>query len=170
MSDWEVPAIQSLDPNATEGQVIAYFRKRLAMSQQTLAKFMREHGQDHWRQTTVSRVENGNQTIDVSERRALAQILGNDILLPLTLSNHGDMRHTSDGSGSTLSVVLDKMQTVENAQLSLQKALSELAALLAVLQEETHIDLDKEKKKLPSAKHDGGMKAWQQNEMEDEIR
>lgn len=52
-------------------------RKALGLSQEALAEAMREAGQAHWRQTTVSRIENGKQELTVRELRSLEGILGN---------------------------------------------------------------------------------------------
>lgn len=55
-------------------------RKAAEMSQGALAEAMRERGETHWRQTTVSRVENARQTLTMGEHRALEDILGPEVI------------------------------------------------------------------------------------------
>lgn len=61
---------------ATIGENIRRLRKAAGLSQVQLADAMRDRGQTHWRQNTVSRVENGRQPLDLSEFEPLAEILG----------------------------------------------------------------------------------------------
>lgn len=56
---------------------IVRLRKSKGMSQAALADEMRSHGQDHWRQNTVSRVETGKQDLSFGELRVLTDVLGN---------------------------------------------------------------------------------------------
>lgn len=50
------------------------------LSQAELARRMYDAGQTHWRQNTVSRVENGKQPLNAGEIQALAAILEKDLL------------------------------------------------------------------------------------------
>lgn len=61
----------------TVGENVRRLRKAAGMSQAELAAAMRERGQLHWRQNTVSRVENGRQPLDFLELEPLGEILGN---------------------------------------------------------------------------------------------
>lgn len=56
---------------------IVRLRKAKGLSQSALADAMRERGQDHWRQNTVSRVETGKQSPNFGELRDLTDVLGN---------------------------------------------------------------------------------------------
>lgn len=56
---------------------IVRLRKAKGLSQSALADAMRERGQDHWRQNTVSRVETGKQSLNFGELRDLTDVLGN---------------------------------------------------------------------------------------------
>ncbi|MCT1618497.1 helix-turn-helix domain-containing protein [Janibacter hoylei] len=58
------------------GSNVRFARQEKGLSQAALAESMRAEGQAHWRQTTVSRVERGDQKIAVGEIRALERILG----------------------------------------------------------------------------------------------
>ena len=51
-------------------------REAAGLSQVALADAMRNAGMDHWRQTTVSRVERGTQGVKPWESAALDKILG----------------------------------------------------------------------------------------------
>lgn len=59
---------------------VARLRKAQRMSQDALGAAMRDAGQAHWRQTTVSRVENGRQRLTAGEVLALQQVLGPDVI------------------------------------------------------------------------------------------
>lgn len=59
---------------------IARLRRTRRLSQKALAEAMRNHGQDHWRQTTASRVELGQQRLTGAEVVALQKVLGNEVI------------------------------------------------------------------------------------------
>lgn len=63
----------------TLSQNVTRLRKVCGLSQAALAEAMRERGQGHWRQTTVSRIETAKQAVSVGEAVELAAILG-DVL------------------------------------------------------------------------------------------
>jgi ribosome-binding protein aMBF1 (putative translation factor) len=63
------------------GQNVRDLRAAAGLSQVALADAMRNAGMDHWRQTTVSRIENGAQTItNTGELKALEAILGDGVM------------------------------------------------------------------------------------------
>lgn len=64
----------------TVGASVRKARAAKGMSQKALATAMHDAGLTHWRQNTVSRVENGRQPLDVEELQALTVILGKDFL------------------------------------------------------------------------------------------
>lgn len=61
------------------GANVARLRKEKGLSQTALAEVMREQGHD-WHQNTVSRIENGRQSLSVGEVRHLGRILGGNVL------------------------------------------------------------------------------------------
>ena len=69
-----------MSDNETIAANVASLRKAQGMSQAALADAMRERGQDHWRQNTVSRVETGKQSLSVGEVIALEEILGGPLM------------------------------------------------------------------------------------------
>lgn len=72
------PSGAGVDAQVAEN--VAALRTEKGWSQNALATRMREIGQDHWRQTTVSRVENGAQGLTVGELRALTELLGQGVV------------------------------------------------------------------------------------------
>lgn len=68
------------EDRARLGRNVASLRRGAGLSQQALADEMRHQGMDHWRQTTVSRVESGAQVVDCDEWLALEGIVGADVL------------------------------------------------------------------------------------------
>ena len=64
----------------TIGDNIARLRKRQGLSQTELADGMQDAGQTHWRQNTVSRVERGQQDVNLDEIQALEEVLDGDVL------------------------------------------------------------------------------------------
>lgn len=61
------------------GVNVARLRTVAGMTQSDLAARMREAGRDHWRQTTVSRVENGQQRLPQADLHALTEVLGDGV-------------------------------------------------------------------------------------------
>lgn len=55
---------------------LAALRVQAGMKQAELAEAMRQEGQTHWYQTTVSRVEHGTQKLRPDEARSLQKVLG----------------------------------------------------------------------------------------------
>jgi transcriptional regulator with XRE-family HTH domain len=62
------------------GRNLVSLRKEKGLTQTALADAMREAGQDHWRQNTVSRVEGGQQPLNLGEIRALSRIVSARLL------------------------------------------------------------------------------------------
>ena len=60
----------------TRGAEIRAAREAARMSQNALAEAMRRAGQEHWRQTTVSRVERDIQRLTVDEWFAIRDVFG----------------------------------------------------------------------------------------------
>lgn len=55
---------------------LAALRVQAGMKQAELAEAMRQEGQAHWYQTTVSRVEHGTQKLRPDEAHSLQKVLG----------------------------------------------------------------------------------------------
>lgn len=118
--------------NETMGAEIRRIRKDKGLSQQQLADSMREHGQDHWRQNTVSRVEAGRQSLDIAELEALQQCLGTEALLQL-------IRVTASATYSKVDRKLDLQLNADN----------QVSVVLKLI-EEAHVTLDNYAKDLHS--------------------
>lgn len=73
-----------LDPASADAETIrtniTTARKAAKMSQAEMGKAMASRGHEHWRQTTVSRVETGRQAIKVAEMETLSEILGVSVI------------------------------------------------------------------------------------------
>lgn len=76
--------VTAVHRDSKDARVIADNIRRLraaaGMSQAQLAEAMCERGQTHWRQTTVSRIENGRQSMTMGEHRDLEEVLGPDVI------------------------------------------------------------------------------------------
>lgn len=110
------------------GANVSRLRKRAGLSQTALALAMREAGQTHWRQNTVSRVETGRQSLNVGEFRALSEILGN-VLEGTPL---GD-RLAEAGRSLVRNIVAVRLRNAETAlgkvETALAQALDEVRTL-----------------------------------------
>lgn len=62
------------------GSNIRYLRQEDGLTQSGLAEAMRDAGQTHWHQTTVSRIERGAQTPTAAELLTLEKLLGTGLL------------------------------------------------------------------------------------------
>ena len=62
------------------GRNVRDLRVASGLSQTALADAMRVAGLEHWRQTTVSRIERGTQVINMGELKALEAIVGEGVL------------------------------------------------------------------------------------------
>lgn len=71
------------DVRRTMSANVVRLRVAKGWSQSDLAAKMQEAGHTHWRQTTVSRVENGKQRISADDLELLGEVLGGDLLAGL---------------------------------------------------------------------------------------
>lgn len=71
------------DVRRTMSANVVRLRVAKGWSQSDLAAKMQEAGHAHWRQTTVSRVENGKQRISADDLELLGEVLGGDLLAGL---------------------------------------------------------------------------------------
>ena len=101
---------------ATVGANIRQLRKQRGMSQTALAEAMREAGQSHWYQTTVSRVELGTQGLDLDEAGALEDVLGGgiwagtQIKIKPQMLNSTALLHASDGLAAEVDELADHLR------------------------------------------------------------
>jgi len=116
------------------GENVRDLRASAGLSQVELAEAMVEKGQTHWRQTTVSRVERGIQSVDFEEWVALEEILGPGILRGTETAHNlsvsaGRLRNT---------ILIHRLSQVEamlaDSMERTRATLEEVAALRGALQ------------------------------------
>lgn len=98
------------------GSNIRYLREELGISQSALAESMREGGQDHWRQTTVSRVERGTQELSVGELLALERVFGPGTIFGTTTDETLQMMGVGIERGVTLRHLRKVAAALEESQ------------------------------------------------------
>lgn len=106
------------------GANIRFARTEKGLSQAALADAMREAGQGHWRQNTVSRVENGRQEVYLGELDALERILGGVLAGTELESALRDMGNTAQRV-----ITVKRLRQVHQALIEAEKVISELRAI-----------------------------------------
>lgn len=117
------------DEKATIAANIQRIRKEQGLSQTALANAMQAAGATHWRQTTVSRVEQGKQEIRFDEVKALATVLGPDVFTGTSMKATPDAEVTLQGIRN--GVTDSQLAKVEE---SLTSALTEVRRLRTIMQ------------------------------------
>lgn len=100
-------------------------RQEKGLSQQDLARAMKERGQTHWHQTTVSRVERGTQEVNLGELRALEQVLGSGLMF----GTRTDVSMRGVGIQVERTLALRQLRKVHEALVESEKVVRYLRAL-----------------------------------------
>lgn len=133
-TDYEHAAAEDTPDDAVLATNVARLRQAAGMSQTALADAMRAEGQDHWRQTTASRVERGRQRLTAGEVLALQRILGPDVI-------HGTAMLATMTAGHPLLREEAARRALAEAEAALAQALATVQALRALYSDD---DTDKD--------------------------
>lgn len=123
LDEWDVGANDA--DKRRIGSNIRYMRQEKGLSQQDLARAMKERGQTHWHQTTVSRVERGTQEVNLGELRALEQVLGSGLMF----GTRTDVSMRGVGIQVERTLALRQLRKVHEALVESEKVVRYLRAL-----------------------------------------
>lgn len=123
LDEWDVGANDA--DKRRIGSNIRYMRQEKGLSQQDLARAMKERGQTHWHQTTVSRVERGTQEVNLGELRALEQVLGSGLMF----GTRTDASMRGVGIQVERTLALRQLRKVHEALVESEKVVRYLRAL-----------------------------------------
>lgn len=118
------------------GSNVRFLRQERGFTQAQLAEEMQKAGQDHWYQTTVSRVERGSQSLTSAEVLALNEVLGSGVM-------HGtDFDATMKNLTNNLlsKAVTDRIAYIEQGMTEIQRVFNEIQELLGKTGQESHGD------------------------------
>ncbi|KYH43668.1 helix-turn-helix transcriptional regulator [Branchiibius sp. NY16-3462-2] len=101
---------------------VKHARQEKRWSQERLAKEMANAGFGHWRQTTVSRVENGTQGLSMGEVGALDDLLGTSLWA--ATQSYANLRETARQAGRRVTAV-----HLRRAEELLEAAMQEIQQL-----------------------------------------
>lgn len=112
------------------GRNVAELRQQAGLKQADLAARMVELGCANWRQTTVSRVEHGDQRVTLQELVALEEILGGEITRgtaggeavsqALQKSADASRQFDQDQIRAALQEIADARESLDSAELRLR--------------------------------------------------
>ncbi|MFK5688737.1 helix-turn-helix domain-containing protein [Ornithinimicrobium sp. LYQ92] len=130
------------------GSNVRYARQEVGLSQSDLAAAMREAGQEHWHQTTVSRVERGAQSITVAEGMALTTILGPGVSFGTSTDSELQLSADLIQRGQ----LLKRLRYVDEALTELTRVVRDMREVLADPQlEEDHPEEERDRGEHPEA-------------------